>query len=543
MLHLDLLPFVALLTFGLAGANGLQKPLTNLRMDPFSPELDTLIEETLKHFHVPGLSIAVIDGKETSAKAYGIAEFPSTKAKPETLYCTGSTTKSFTAAALSLLLDDSTGSSSPLKWTTPISSLIRNDFVLSDEYATSHITLEDALSHRTGMPRHDISAMHNNLSAQNIVRNFRHLPMTAEIRAKFQYCNLMFVTLAHVVESLTGRWLGHFLRTRIWEPLSMSSTFFSLADAKTAVDRGESFARGYFWENISQTYVPEEYIDCSLLSGAGGVISNVLDYSKYLRSMIDQAPPLSPAAHAALRSPRSIMDPIEQFPNAGPTTYAFGWIISSYRGETMVWHDGDLLGYGTLMLYMPWKKWGITMMANTMGTSNAVQRITLYAILDKMFDTPPTDRVDWKRVFDGQLEEGRQAHNIKREMLYPDLPKPPMSLTLPLEQYIGSYFHAGYGVLNLTLNDSEAKATSRSPKAYFCATWVNATIPLVIDFEHVSGEYLLASIALIKADGFRDVQSITKAEYRLNEAGTVDELGIILDAEMGEDKIWFTKVN
>lgn len=323
----------------------------------------------------------------------------------------------------------------------------------------------------------------------------------------------------------------------------MSNTFFSLADAKAAVNKGESFARGYFWENTSQTYVPEEHIDCSMLSGAGGVISNVLDYSKYLRAMIDQAPPLSSAAHAALRSPRSIMDPTEQFPNAGPTAYALGWTISSYRGETMIWHDGDVFGFGTLMLYMPWRKWGITMMANTMGTSSSAERILLYAILDKMLDTPPTDRIDWKSIFDGQLEEARQAQNINKEMLYPDLPKPPISLALPLKQYTGSYSHAGYGVLNLTLTDSAPNPTSNPPRALFCAVWINATIPLVIDFEHVSGEYFLASIALIKADGFRDVQSITKAEYRLNEAGTVDELGIILDAEMGEEKIWFTKVN
>lgn len=68
MLHFDLLSFLALWFFGLAGANGRQEPLIDLPTNPLSPELDTLIEETLKHFHVPSLSIAVIDGDETFAK-------------------------------------------------------------------------------------------------------------------------------------------------------------------------------------------------------------------------------------------------------------------------------------------------------------------------------------------------------------------------------------------------------------------------------------------------------------------------------------------
>ena len=476
-------------------------------------------------------------------KGYGIAEFPDTKAKPETLYYTGSTTKSFTAAALSILRDDSINSSSPLKWETPISSLIRDDFVLPDEYATLHVTLEDALSHRTGMPRHDISVLHSRLSVQDNVRNLRHLPMTAEIRTRFQYCNLMFVTIGHVIETVTGMWLGHYLRTRIWEPLSMSNTFLSLADAKTAVEKEDEFlARGYYWENISQTYVPEDYFDFSGLAGAGGVISNVLDYSKYLRAMINQAPPLSPAAYVALRSPRSIVEPTEPFPNIGPITYAFGWIVSSYRGETMIWHDGSIFGFGALILYMPWRKWGITMMSNTMDTSNAAQRVLLYSILDNLLDTPVEDRIDWKGILDSQIDDGRQALKNSQERLYPDIPKIPLSLSLPLEQYTGFYSHAGYGVVNITLIDSDPQPTSYLQRAILRGALVNGTLPFAMDFEHVSGEYFLASLALIKADGFKDVEAITKAEYRLSQAGKVAEMGIILEQEMSGENIWFKKV-
>ncbi|MCJ1480513.1 hypothetical protein MMC06_000668 [Schaereria dolodes] len=91
-----------------------------------------------------------------------MAAFPGSKATPETLYYTGSTTKSCTAAAaVSLFIDDTVGSPKPLEWITPVSSLIRDGFVFPNQYATAHITLEDVLSHRV------ISHGHGRMINQN----------------------------------------------------------------------------------------------------------------------------------------------------------------------------------------------------------------------------------------------------------------------------------------------------------------------------------------------------------------------------------------
>lgn len=84
--------------------------------------------------------------------------------------------------------------SAPLDWTTPIAGLIPDDFVLLDDWATAHLTLEDALSHRTGLPRHDKASTHR-IAAENRtatvrdgVRFLRYLPLNAAPRTKWQYC-------------------------------------------------------------------------------------------------------------------------------------------------------------------------------------------------------------------------------------------------------------------------------------------------------------------------------------------------------------------
>ena len=43
-----------------------EPPLLNTL--PFSPVFDKFVATTIKHFHIPGLSMAVINGNETCAK-------------------------------------------------------------------------------------------------------------------------------------------------------------------------------------------------------------------------------------------------------------------------------------------------------------------------------------------------------------------------------------------------------------------------------------------------------------------------------------------
>ena len=124
---------------------------------------------------------------------------------------------------MSLLVDDN-DKYPEVQWDTPVTNLIRDDFVLEDGYATSHITIEDILSHRLGMPRHDFSYGDLNATIRDSVRALRFLPLTAEPRVRFQYCNMMYVVASYIIETLEGVWLGDFLKERIWTPLGMKST-------------------------------------------------------------------------------------------------------------------------------------------------------------------------------------------------------------------------------------------------------------------------------------------------------------------------------
>ncbi|KAL3427988.1 penicillin-binding protein [Phlyctema vagabunda] len=367
---------------------------------PLNTQFAGLVNKTLGFWKVPGIAVAVIDGDEIFAEGYGIAEYPETKATASTLWYGGSTTKAFTAAALSLLVDDNS-TFSAVEWTTPISQLIRDDFVLENDYATTHITIEDALSHRTGLPRHEFShgASYDGREAtpRDLTRSLRYLPLAFETRTTFSYCNLMYAVATHVVEALTGSWLGDFLRERIWDPLGMSSTYFSVAEAISAP---EHLARGYVYAN--ESFHPVPHVNLAALSGAGSVISNVLDYSKWVSSLLQRSGPLSGSAYRDLFRGRILLDePQGAWAFTGQEAYALGWLVTVYRGHRVFQHSGSTDAFAAEVFLFPDLNYGLVAFGNTAGTGNSAEEKLLWHLADEKLGIPENERFDWdgKSVF------------------------------------------------------------------------------------------------------------------------------------------------
>ncbi|KAF2456775.1 beta-lactamase/transpeptidase-like protein [Lineolata rhizophorae] len=518
------------------------------RYDPYDGPLDgefeALVSEAMGRYHVPGISVSIVDNDHTYAKGYGTAVFPSTLATPETLYYGGSTTKSFVAAAIQLLIEDSANSSNPLRLRTPVSDLIREDFVLPDSYMTTHATFEDLLSHRTGMPRHDFSYGGANLTVRDIVRSLRHLPLTAQIRTEYQYCNMMYVTLQHIIETITGRWLGYFLRERVWDVLSMSLTFFSLGDAQEAEASGQAvLAHGYYWNDTGRQFVPQEYLDESANGGAGGVISNVVDYARYLRAMMDMDPRLlATESYNALKTPRSFAGRAELW--TGMSSYSLGWGYSIYGDAEVLHHNGLVTGFATTMWYMPSRKLGMTVMANADMPGYRAGSVLAYSMLEDLVGSPDGSRVDWITKFDQQMaDQERQWRNAKQR-LFPDAPppenaKPP---TLQLSGYTGTFNHPGYQ--NITLDVSrDILYSNKDSGEHLVAVNLQKTWKHILDFEHISSDYFMARVRPWEGNPSEafEKMDVFPAEFQIGVDGKVDMLGIAYEPKY-EGKIWFKKI-
>ena len=491
-------------------------------------------------------------------KGYGIAHFPDEKVTADTLFFTGSTTKAFTAAIVAQLVHDD--SYPDLSWDSPIADFLREDFVLPDEHATLHTTIEDALSHRTGMPRHEASyGRGTDETPQSIVRRLRYLPFTYAPRTQYQYNNQMYATMTHVIQTVTGVEQGKLTTEKIWKPLGMSSTTY---DPAVLSDPKNSVARGYYYAP-NETYIAEPYMNLLPLAGAGALISNVKDYSLWIKALLDAANPdtvankSSPITHEIwndVTKPRTIAFESPDEIKLNPSLYALGWGTGFFQGKSIVSHNGGLIGFGTELSLLPEFGFGVVTMGNTASTSNKAGKKIVTRVMAKKLGLPADAEASLHSMlaqsFDMNPSRGKDLAMSHEEYHPTRLPLPGST-----ENFAGNYNHPGYGSINLKA------LSSGSLQGFFAShTW-----PSRLDFNHLTDTTFTVNIS--RPHGMGDLESTSaelgvvwsvehrgQASFRFGLDGEkVERLGIQLEPSMieatkgdpkkwQESMIWFDKV-
>lgn len=112
------------------------------------------VQELLDEWHTPGIAIAVVQDDKTSSRGFGKACLePEQPVTADMLFDIASSSKSLTAAAVALLVEDDERYPT-VKWDAKMSALFPEDFVMSEQNYTADVTVEDILSHRTGLARY-----------------------------------------------------------------------------------------------------------------------------------------------------------------------------------------------------------------------------------------------------------------------------------------------------------------------------------------------------------------------------------------------------
>src|SRR5262249_50001398 len=155
---------------------------------PFVPDLERVIADAMDEWKIPGLAIAVVqNGEAALVRAYGRRDVEAGLAvTTNTQFLICSITKSFTATGLALLVDERR-----LDWTKPVRDYIP-EFRLHDPVATDRVTVRDLLCHHSGLPRHDWVWLPGDRSTTELLAPLRHLELSRDIRAAWQYNNLCY---------------------------------------------------------------------------------------------------------------------------------------------------------------------------------------------------------------------------------------------------------------------------------------------------------------------------------------------------------------
>ena len=288
--------------------------------------VDSIANRVLRTTGVPSASVAVVThGRLAYANAYGLARLePRTPALPSMRYALGSVSKQFTAAAILLLqeegklsLDDPVSKFSP--------GLTRGD----------NVTVRQVLSHTSGYqdfwPQDYVMPMMLKAATpQSIVDRWGKQQLDFEPGSRWQYSNTNYTIAGMILEKAAGMPYYEFIRTRILNPLGMTSAM------NFDVNPHVTGAVGYLRYALGPLR-PAPDAGAGWMWAAGELAMTASDLAKWDIAMINRSL-LKPESYRALETDVRLN-------NGVGTGYGLGVDLAMSNGHFLVEHSGEVSGF------------------------------------------------------------------------------------------------------------------------------------------------------------------------------------------------------
>lgn len=410
---------------------------------------DDVVTDAMKKFEVPGMAIAIVKNKEIIyAKGFGHRDVE--KQLPvtaDTLFAIGSSSKGFTTFVLGTLVDEG-----KIEWDKPVRNYIPW-FKLYDPSMTERLSVRDLVTHRSGLPRHDL-VWYNNYDAtrESLVRKLAYLEPSADLREKWQYNNLMFLTAGYLTEVITGKTWEEAVRDRVLNPLGMKRSNFSVADSQKDSD----FAQPYGKRDGKIEKLPFRSI--TNVGPAGSINSSVNEMSRWVIAHLNGGKygdkKIAEAATVDdMHRPYMTTGASSEFPEIVGGEYALGWFVETYRGHRRVQHGGNIDGFSANVALFPKDGVGMVVLTNLNGTP--LRDLITQVAADRLLKL---SNIDWitqgagrRALAEQASKEGEKKKEVTRAQ--------GTQASHKLEDYAGDYEHPGYGLLKVALREGKLEAT------------------------------------------------------------------------------------
>lgn len=238
-------------------------------------KVDEYIKPYLETGNFSGCLLIAKDGKILLSKGFGMANYehdiPNT---PQTKFHLASVSKSFTAAAI-MILDEK----GLLNVNDPLTKFI------PDYPKGEKITVHHLITHTSGIPNVNTFPDYRQKSRfpqipESLVAMFKEKPLDFNPGEKYNYSNSNYNLLAYIIEKVTGKSYGEFLKENIFDPLGMKST-------------GHHGYAGTILKHSADGYSPKgvndiekaPYLDWTIKTGNGSLYSTVEDLYKWDRAL------------------------------------------------------------------------------------------------------------------------------------------------------------------------------------------------------------------------------------------------------------------
>jgi len=308
-------------------------------------QIDSISSQVLQTTGVPSTTVAVVkNGAVFYANAYGAAKLePRLSATPDLRYAIGSISKQFTAVAALLLQQDG-----KLKLDDPVSKFIPG-LTRGNE-----VTVRQLLSHTSGYqdfwPQdYVMPGMLVATTPQAIADAWAKKPLDFEPGSRWQYSNTNYTLAGMVVEKAAGMPFFQFVRTRILQPVGLSSASDFDVNPRAAT------ATGYIRYGLGPLR-PAPDAGPGWMWAAGELAMTASDLAKWDICLIRHCL-LSPQSYRELE--REVV-----LNNGAGTGYALGLDVGMQGGRFMLEHSGEVSGFTGENIVFPEDSAAIVVLTN-----------------------------------------------------------------------------------------------------------------------------------------------------------------------------------
>jgi len=181
-----------------------------------------------------------------------------------------------------------------------------------------------------------------------LLARLQYSDQPSKLGAKNIYNNVMYTAAGEAGARVAGISYEDLVRQKVLEPLGLHNTGFFVDGmlAKSPDNHTQPFVTASFEAAQKGEFMRMEHEkQYSHLSAAGDMYSNVLDLVRWGKTVLDLGQlegkqVLDKASVEQVLRPHTIMDLSSRRSAefAPAMTYGLGWVLDSYKGQTLFWH-------------------------------------------------------------------------------------------------------------------------------------------------------------------------------------------------------------
>jgi CubicO group peptidase (beta-lactamase class C family) len=301
--------------------------------------MDEVVRFEVTNKRFAGSVLIAKDDHIVFSRGYGLANIEwNTSNTPTTKYRIGSVTKQFTAAAI-LLLEEA----GKLK----VEDSLKTHWPEAPA-AWDKVTIFHLVTHTSGITDFGREEYEEwkiaETTAENSVSRFSGRPLSFEPGTQFSYSNSGYILLGYLIERISGKSYGDFLREKIFTPLGMKD---SGVDSNSAVIPNR--AAGYY-PGPDDSLVNAPWVNMTFPHAAGAIYSTTEDLFRWTQGLFG----------GKLLSAASLKKMTTPFKD----DYAFGIYSQKAVERKMFVHGGHIEGFRAALAYFPDEKITVAVLSN-----------------------------------------------------------------------------------------------------------------------------------------------------------------------------------